>query len=280
MKRYFSTLILGLIISASFAQKDKRIFIDTVQYSCNYLYTFQQDSNSRYSTRTQEMILQIGNHCSKFIHSTTHHSDSLLMVFAEESSETVVTKVWSMTGGLGTVHAYCSNYIYKNYPQKGDLLITDYMGGKNFKAFDSSQFNWNIIPDTTQIIDSYICNAATTQFAGRKYIAWFTKNIPISEGPYKFNNLPGLIIMIYDTERQHKYELLSIVKSKTIEPIILYDKNYISVTPEEYVNAINLRQANLYNRIQREDGIIPDSDESKARALINIKSRNNFIEKY
>jgi len=203
------------------------------------------------------MILQIGNHCSKFVHSTTHYSDSLFWAYENEDSKTVVARVWSMTGGLGRVHTYCSNYIYKNYPKKGDLLITDYMGGKNFKSLDKTKFNWNIIPDTTQIIAGYICQAATTHFAGRNFTAWFTKDIPISEGPYKFNGLPGLIVTICDTERQHKYELLSIVKSKSIEPIILYDKNYISVTPEQYVDALNFRQANLY-----------------------LKARNNFIEKY
>lgn len=31
---------------------------------------------------------------------------------------------------------------------------------------------------------------ATCDFAGRKWIAWFTTEIPIQDGPYKFYGLP------------------------------------------------------------------------------------------
>ncbi len=281
MKMKVCLSVIILFYGTGFAQNPKRLFIDTVQVSCHYLYEFQQDSTSRYSVKTQEMMLQIGKHCSKFVHNAVHLSDSLLMVFEGNSDpQTVFNKVWSMTEGAGLVHSYCSNYAYKNYPNKGDLLLTANMRGKHLKSIDCTQLSWKIVPDTVQEVAGYTCKMATTTFAGRNYVAWFTLEVPISEGPYKFSGLPGLIVKICDLQQQHKYSLLSIRKSKGIEPIILYDKNYISVTPKEYVDALNLKQAQLYNQIQQEDKIKPDSDESKARALTNLKSQNNFIEKY
>ena len=54
------------------------------------------------------------------------------------------------------------------------------------------------------MIKTYTCKKATTHFRGRDYIAWFTTDIPIVAGPWKFNGLPGLVIDIEDTRRQVK----------------------------------------------------------------------------
>ena len=50
------------------------------------------------------------------------------------------------------------------------------------------------------------------QFRGRKWTAWFTQNIPIPEGPYKFSGLPGLIVEIYDSQNHYHYELTKVTK--------------------------------------------------------------------
>lgn len=58
---------------------------------------------------------------------------------------------------------------------------------------------------------------ATARYGGRNWIAWFTEEIPISEGPYKFNGLPGLIFEIYDDKENYKFTLQQIyqIKDKT-----------------------------------------------------------------
>jgi GLPGLI family protein len=46
-------------------------------------------------------------------------------------------------------------------------------------------------------------------YAGRDYKAWFTNEIPVSDGPYKFYGLPGLIVEIEDSKKQYTFELVS-----------------------------------------------------------------------
>ena len=51
---------------------------------------------------------------------------------------------------------------------------------------------WTLLPDTMTIL-SYPCRKATCHFKGRHYEAWYTPEIPKSEGPWKLCGLPGLI---------------------------------------------------------------------------------------
>ncbi|MBT0607252.1 GLPGLI family protein [Aequorivita echinoideorum] len=74
--------------------------------------------------------------------------------------------------------------------------------------YDDRNLNYYIYEDIVKIewelhaefkeISTYKCQKATAKFRGRNYVAWFTTEIPLSFGPYKFRGLPGLILEIYD----------------------------------------------------------------------------------
>ena len=77
------------------------------------------------------------------------------------------------------------------------------------------QFNWNITSEKKKI-EAYNCLKATTIFRGREYIAWFTPEIPLSDGPYKFWGLPGLILEIQDLNNEVFYVMESL---EVISPV-------------------------------------------------------------
>jgi len=62
------------------------------------------------------------------------------------------------------------------------------------------KINWKIEKETKKI-GKFTCKKATTHFRGRNYIAWFTTDVPLPFGPWKLNNLPGLILEAYDTNK-------------------------------------------------------------------------------
>jgi len=82
-----------------------------------------------------------------------------------------------------------NNTIYISQKYKGEsILIQDSL----------PNFNWNLIKGKTKTINEFICKKATLHFRGSDVIAFYTEEIPLSFGPWKFKGLPGLILEIYN----------------------------------------------------------------------------------
>ncbi|MDF2934426.1 MAG: hypothetical protein K0R36_3757 [Chryseobacterium sp.] len=88
-------------------------------------------------------------------------------------------------------------------------------GYYSFKTID--KIDWKISSETKKV-QNYTLQKATAKFGGRKWTAWFNKEIPINEGPFKFRGLPGLIFEIQDDKKNFIYNL---VKSQKIKGIPL-----------------------------------------------------------
>lgn len=84
----------------------------------------------------------------------------------------------------------------------------DRLGTKKFLSVEEElpAMNWKITTEKKEI-SGYQCNIATLNFRGRSYTAYFTFDVPINIGPWKFNGLPGLIVAIYDEAGIYKWEL-------------------------------------------------------------------------
>ncbi len=89
---------------------------------------------------------------------------------------------------------------------------------------DTTALKWQLV-DEFKEISGYKCQKATTTFRGRNYEAWFTSEIPLSFGPWKFGSLPGLILEAYDSTGQVYFSAENIVipykeaELKVIKPI-------------------------------------------------------------
>lgn len=70
---------------------------------------------------------------------------------------------------------------------------------------------WNLCDEYKSILE-YKCQKATCSFRGRSYIAWYTSDIPLKMGPYKFSGLPGLILSISDTNKEYNWECVGLAR--------------------------------------------------------------------
>lgn len=178
--------------------------------------------------------------------------------------------------------------VYQNY---------EYIGDVNFyKISEESQQQWNIT-DSVKVSNNLRLQKATTTFGGRNWEAWFTKDIPIPYGPYKFNGLPGLIMELYDTKKNYRF---NVIKSEKISddykrnslnasisraiPVTLKELNKLKLdlysNPFKYVLNGNLTMREG-QKLLLEDGTVLSKEELKPaedRERKKIKSFNNPVE--
>lgn len=88
-----------------------------------------------------------------------------------------------------------TTYVYKDF-QRNSMLSEEKIFTKVFKVADElNVFSWKIEEDTLTILN-HKCRKATTKFRGREFAAYFAEDIPVADGPGKFNGLPGLILKV------------------------------------------------------------------------------------
>lgn len=70
-------------------------------------------------------------------------------------------------------------------------------------------FEWQIGTETATVC-GYECMKATCHWRGRDFIAWFTPDIPVEYGPWKFGGLPGLIMKVSDNDGIYTFEAVAV----------------------------------------------------------------------
>lgn len=110
------------------------------------------------------------------------------------------------------------------------------------------KFDWTITQDTAKIGD-YICQKATVKYGGREWSAWFSNDIPINDGPYKFYGLPGLIIKIEDKDKNYSWKLVGNKKISinTNNPSILTNIKTKFVSKQDFLKTFNSFKQNPMN---------------------------------
>lgn len=64
----------------------------------------------------------------------------------------------------------------------------------------------------TKTICGYRCLKALCKWRGRSYTAWYSPQIPVSAGPWKFGGLPGLIMAVSDSTGDYSWDAIAVKK--------------------------------------------------------------------
>ena len=87
-----------------------------------------------------------------------------------------------------------ANPQYKDYEKNEFYNVKDF-GVKTFlikdKIFD---YQWKITKEKTEIAGYNATKAVGIDEDGKEVIAWYTTSLPYRDGPYRYANLPGLIV--------------------------------------------------------------------------------------
>ncbi|HAJ98703.1 MAG TPA: hypothetical protein DCM62_01625 [Bacteroidales bacterium] len=214
-------LVLFCALRVYSSAPSNRIQLDRLNYIALYTKQWQQDTADIQSIREEPMILLIGSEYSKFYSFNSHLTfDSILPRHPREEGTQIIAS-------RKTPQAFVFYRIFKNHRLR-EIEIFDRVFLDLHRYTQPLQiFQWQILPDTMKVF-GYAVQKATTSFAGRDWVAWFAPEIPISDGPYKFNGLPGLIVLLHDTRNHFRFSLSS----------------FSSIKSERYINKIVLSHFN------------------------------------
>lgn len=98
--------------------------------------------------------------------------------------------------------------------------------------------NWQIVSGSNKMIGPYNCEKAEAIFRGTEIVAYFAPEVPINFGPWKFKNLPGLILEVQVKNSplgEHWYATKIVYPYIISESIALDKKDKKSMTFREYI---------------------------------------------
>jgi GLPGLI family protein len=279
-QRIYLFLFLLINVLQGYAQKVKEIEPGILE--CQYAHEMLLDTLDAKSIREDLMILRIGKNVSEFFSRYMFYGDSLFndpkgkAIAIKLTMTAIRTKNFSNKPGIRTT----SEYIYKNYPEgKNSIYGTDNSGALYMVTESKPNFKWAII-DSTKIICGYTCQLATTYFRGRNYEAWFTTEIPVSDGPWKLAGLPGLILEAYDTENHYHYTCIGITHTD-VSPVCYYnywEHKYEKIERKKYLKACykSMTTSNSMRTFKARSGIDLGQSSHPGQPL---KFARDFLEK-
>lgn len=233
---------------------EKYTVLDSANFRFTYELTFVSDTSKPNTTQTNQLILLVGNKFSKFF--PEHPS----MKTEKKSKHADGSPMTSGSGLAGTE-------IFKNFNTRKETITTILFGSTNVYIYEENMpdIKWSILPDKKEIY-SYQCQKATTTFLGRTYEAWFTTEIPINNGPWKFGNLPGFILLVEDIQKHYIFNCTEIQPLQKKEAIVKYDWKYVPISKKE-----------LNQLIKRMFGNITQVMESTGKTIASGSNRNISI---
>ncbi|MDD4697512.1 MAG: GLPGLI family protein [Fermentimonas sp.] len=204
--------------------------------------------------------LEIGSGISKYFSHFVYTCDSLIVDFRKKNKNASGIPRWM--GDRGKEYGW-SEYFYSEYFKDfGKNTLTEYArmphgGIPNFQYTEAMPVQiWEMQQDTLTIA-GFLCQKATCRFRGRSYTAWFAHDIPISNGPWKFGGLPGLILKVYDEGKEYLFECVRIENFRQKYPIKIHD-DYRNYRKTERKEVLKLQKA-IHDDYNKVAGIISET---------------------
>ncbi len=221
MKKFLITLFL-IVGILTFSQNKRFI----------YEYQFTPDSTNSADVKKEMMFLDTTPKGSKYYSYTVFNSDSIMKIDLE--------KQLAATGSINIrsdMQKGSVRYsVTKTYPDYRVNLHRK-LAMDAYNISDDRKMNWKISPEKSKI-GEWNVQKAETDFAGRHWTAWFSAEIPIQDGPYKFHGLPGLIVKIDDQTGAHKMELKGIKNIQGELNINVWDAKEIAINNKQFQKII------------------------------------------
>jgi GLPGLI family protein len=205
--------------------------LDTCVMRVTYRVLFVNDTLKREKMKDVQ-LLQIGNKVTHCFSYSLYQRDSTLTKMDEKGATNFPNIIDEYVLPEEVITFFAKKQINVRYRTEFDMTNLCY-------AEAMPDIQWNLCDGQKDIL-GYNCQKAECRFRGRDYIAWYTVDIPLSSGPYKFRGLPGLILGISDAANDYNWECIGIQKEGNNDFVSQYKGKYMKekTTTREGVRSI------------------------------------------
>ncbi|MBP1163762.1 MULTISPECIES: GLPGLI family protein [unclassified Chryseobacterium] len=260
MRKYFLIIVL-LSFTCLFSQEKSNKSVSELEVQ--YEYSFVRDTtDTDPNHRFKELMLLDFNSKSSIFYSQQYAAAREAVKKATAAAQT--------SSNVEIKAAELPKYKvgYSVYREDSKIYFTSNIN-RDFFTFENTYLTWNTNYKDVKTILGYKCNKAITKFGNRVFTAWYTKDIPISEGPYRFKGLTGLVLEVSDKNKFHSFTAVGIVKKAVeIEPL----QKGIPVTKEQYIKKREEFKNNPYPQSKTL------TKERRDQMIEAFKKDNNSIE--
>ncbi len=213
--KYFNYMIqtknLAFIISFVMTYFFNAQILET-DFACTY--NLEYKSNGRKDNEQFIMFIDVKGDKSYFLASNNYVKDTARITTVNEMMN------------------YESDFNEKIYTNGNSFGTYESVKDMKISTFEENNLNWKILKDTKKQ-ENFTLQLAKTQAYGRTWYAWFSTEIPINFGPYKFRGLPGFIVSLFDEKNDFIFTLQNFKhKKKTIQ--LPYSKKYKKLAKIDY----------------------------------------------
>ena len=182
-------IFLGLSTQIFFAQANRFI----------YQVTMKTDSTNRNDIKTETAYLDATPEKSIFYGEKRLQRDSLFTRMRQTNGASFDrSQIQNLRSNI--------DYTVEKDFKTGKNTFNSRIARDQYSYEEDRPMEWKILPETAKI-GEYKTQKAETDFAGRKWAAWFTTDVPFQDGPYKFSGLPGLIVKVEDSKGDYSFDL-------------------------------------------------------------------------
>ncbi len=207
------------------------------------------------SLKTEKMLLVADTGKSLYFNKMSMYVDSLTSTpEGQKQLRSIQMAAWVTQNADGsiTVNKNRGNAPDKNiytYIAKdrnsGDITVYDKWGdGIYYYNEPLDEMQWEVQADTTATILGYECFMAVSDYHGRRWIAWFTPEVPVPDGPWKLH-CPGGMILKADTGDGFSFEATAIELTDRPVPDVYSKDKYSKGTRKKLLADHDYYQNNL-----------------------------------
>jgi GLPGLI family protein len=235
-------------------------------YSAVYEFMHMQDTIKKSDWLKERYLLVFNEKGSKFISYPDFIYDSLFAKLRNnESSMTEADR--SMLSKSANEESSVESF-YQNFSENKFTYVVRWITGMIAIPQDVPSFNWELI-DSTKTVNGLQCSKAQGFWRGRYYTAWYARSVPTKSGPWKASGLPGLIVSLYDSKNEVRWQLAKLYKPSQPETVKLPEKIAV-ITQKQFDDMIASARRDVQGYLKANTGAAGSSSGALNSITISV----------